>query len=190
MQGQLQVSLDLVGIKQAQRTAHELKDQIFDALLSSDLPRTMQTAQKIAEKLNMDIISVPQLRERALGVLEGKHKNDVFKLLGIDENQEAHHIWLFQENSDLHEKFMIEKRDDMYRRIKTFVSDIRKQYKNKQLLIVSHGGTIRVLLYFLGFKDKEFLKKLPIKNASIIALKKQGTKYTIEQLLKNRKSGL
>jgi probable phosphoglycerate mutase len=60
------------GLKQAQAVAQRLADMKIAAILSSDLPRAMQTAQAIAAATGAPITPTPLLHERNFGALRGQ----------------------------------------------------------------------------------------------------------------------
>ena len=179
IQGHLSDGLDSIGLQQALTVAKKIKKENFAALISSDLLRAMQTANPIAKKLNLRILSNILLRERALGLLEGKKKIDTFNLLNIAPSRQAYQIWSFKETVEMINKFKIESDNNFYNRVKTFTDYLKQKYQNKNILLVSHGGTIRVLLYHLGFTDKKFLEDIVIKNCTMITLTKENKKYKL-----------
>src|SRR5687768_12234594 len=73
-QGHLDSPLTSVGIEQARALGSRLKDTPIAAVYSSDLGRAMHTARCITEWTGHAIIPDARLRERGLGVFEGKDK--------------------------------------------------------------------------------------------------------------------
>lgn len=71
MQGQLDTALDATGRWQAQQLAHALRHEAIDAIVASDLTRTMHTAQPLAQCLGLRVWPQPGLRERCFGDFEG-----------------------------------------------------------------------------------------------------------------------
>ncbi len=71
MQGQLDIPLNDVGLRQAQRVGAALADEHIDAIHSSDLARALQTAEPLAQRLGLPIGLEPGLRERCFGVFQG-----------------------------------------------------------------------------------------------------------------------
>ena len=67
MQGQTQGELNTKGIEQARTVAKNLKSEHFDAIVSSDLKRSFDTASIIAEPHGLTVITTPLLRERDWG---------------------------------------------------------------------------------------------------------------------------
>ncbi len=70
VQGQLDIPLNDVGMKQAQAVARALRGESFDVIYSSDLTRTRQTADPISSLLAMTIRLDKDLRERHYGMFE------------------------------------------------------------------------------------------------------------------------
>jgi glucosyl-3-phosphoglycerate phosphatase len=70
-QGQADVPLDEVGYEQAQRAAEVLARYRPSALFSSDLSRCYQTADVLAQRAGLDIITDKRLREIHVGSWEG-----------------------------------------------------------------------------------------------------------------------
>ena len=62
MQGQTQGELNTKGIEQARTVAKNLASEHFDAIVSSDLKRSFDTASIIAEPHGLTVITTPLLR--------------------------------------------------------------------------------------------------------------------------------
>ncbi|MBA2378848.1 MAG: histidine phosphatase family protein [Blastocatellia bacterium] len=85
-----------LGLEQAALTAKQLSRESITAVYSSDLHRAVQTAEPLAELLNIPLISTPAFRERHVGVLEGltfdeskeRHPEDYYALV----NRSVHHV--------------------------------------------------------------------------------------------------
>ncbi|HSD37225.1 MAG TPA: histidine phosphatase family protein [Rhodocyclaceae bacterium] len=71
LQGWLDIPLNALGIGQAEAAAASLAASHFDVLYSSDLSRARMTADAIAARLQLPVMSEPRLRERNLGLLQG-----------------------------------------------------------------------------------------------------------------------
>lgn len=72
IRGWLNVPLAPEGIKEAHKLAGELRDMGLDVLYSSDLERALETAEIIAKKLKIKVISTGMLRPWDLGTFAGK----------------------------------------------------------------------------------------------------------------------
>ena len=78
LQGHLPTPLNRMGIRQAMLTADRLKGfrPPVEVLISSDLPRAVQTAGAIASACGVRVITNAAWRERGFGLLEGKMVGD------------------------------------------------------------------------------------------------------------------
>ena len=85
-----------LGKEQAEITAQYLAKERIDAIYSSDLIRAVQTAEPLAELLDLPIIKTSAFRERKVGVLEGltfdeskaKYPKDYYALI----NRNIQHV--------------------------------------------------------------------------------------------------
>ena len=146
MHGQYDIPLNFTGVKQAKKIAQELKHEHFDICFCSPLSRAKSTAYNILKyHKNTKIVFDDRLMELSKGLLEGKHLNSE-KLL---KNEDYNFI----------KKFKIESKKEFFSRVKDFVDDIERKYKNKKVLIVAHSGTIKML--FFSFD----LPKVPLHKA-------------------------
>ena len=71
LQGHLDVALNEHGRWQARQLGHALRDEGLAAIYSSDLARTLDTAQAVSKVTGLPVQTDPALRERAFGRFEG-----------------------------------------------------------------------------------------------------------------------
>lgn len=166
MHGQYDVPLNYTGTQQAKEVSKELKNEHFDLCFSSPLKRAKSTAFAILfHHKNTEILFDERLMELSKGLLEGKHLNSE-KLL---KNEDA----------NLLRKFNIESKKDFFIRVKSFIEDIEKKYKDKRILIVAHSGTIKMLFFCFNFPKKPIHKAyydLHIKNCKAYKLSSTKSK--------------
>ena len=161
MQGQTNIPLNETGRVEAKELGEKLSSFKIDRIISSDLSRVVETAEIINQSLNKPMTHDIRLREVHYGTIEGKLKTEISK----------EHWRLFNEDPS---KINAESFEDIYLRVKSFFSDLPK---NENILIVTHGGFIRMMLYFsenrLGFDatlyDQKY-KYLKIKNADMFCV--------------------
>ena len=72
MQGQTQGELNENGIFQATQLSEAWKDRQLDAIIASDLKRSVDTARIIAEPHGLEVQTTPLLRERDWGSFTGR----------------------------------------------------------------------------------------------------------------------
>ena len=158
LQGWLPGKLTEEGIKQSKLAAQRLKDVKIDIIYTSDLKRCVDTANEIKKfHKNSKFIKEKALRERNLGIFTGKNKNEV----NWDENRTNYNkIAFVLENG---ESFLI-----MEKRIIKFFKTVLKNHNKETVLIVCHGGTLRILEGFLTRKNlKEALQQNAHYNTAI-----------------------
>jgi len=171
LQGQLDVDLNLNGIKQARKLAERLKKEKIDAFYSSDLKRARKTAEEIAKYHKSRLYITELIRERKFGFFEGMKISDYQKIV----NQ-----WNIP-----HHKFRPpfgESYEDVLKRVKKFYSYIVRKHKNDTVAVVSHGALNRVMLsHILGISLKE-ARELPQENSCINVIEINGSKARLISL--------
>lgn len=129
IQGKINTELSRKGMKEAEKIRDNLKDYDFDVCFSSPLIRAMQTAFTVVGDRVL-ILKDDRLIERDLGSYEGKDKKDNI----LDD------YWDYNSNLSTND---VEPIRDVYQRIEAFLEDIKDDYQDKKVLIVSHGAIIR-----------------------------------------------
>ena len=151
-QGRIDIELNETGIEQAKQTAEKLKNIKFDVVFSSPLIRAYKTAQIIQ---NENIIKDERIIERCNGELEGKLKKECENMVD------------FSNDSDC--RFGIEPLKAFRARIKDFFDDITKNYKNKNVLVVTHAGvSIYARCYFEGEPNDGNYNNYKLKNCEYL----------------------
>ncbi len=160
VQGQRDVArLTEHGRHQAFDAAQRLRGVPFDALISSDLTRAVDSAAIIADVLGLEVETTAALRERSFGVAEGHPVAELDpRLTGIS----AHRV------VDSHARPLGgESIDDVYRRTTAFVSALAHERPGQRLLLVTHGGAIHTIRAFAHATPVEGLEWDPVENCSI-----------------------
>ncbi|MCK5096248.1 MAG: class I tRNA ligase family protein [Candidatus Pacebacteria bacterium] len=119
-----------LGKKQSKETAEKLKEEKFDMIIASSFVRTKETAEIIADTVGIDkkeIIYDKRIWEIQAGDLNKKPYEEIYKYFDrIPEELDVHMPG--GENT-------AETRD----RVMEFLYEIDEKYKNKKILIVTHG---------------------------------------------------
>lgn len=118
MQGQTQGELTENGILQAREVAEDLKDVPFDAVVASDLKRSIDTARIIAEPHHLEVLTTPLLRERDWGGFTGRYIPDLKGEVWPDD---------------------IETQENLLSRAGEFIAYIRDTFPGKKVVAVGHG---------------------------------------------------
>ena len=149
-------------------------DLEINHIYSSGLLRAMQTAQSVADKLHLPIISMQEFREVNNGDLAGM-KNELASTM---------YPGLYWNTLGWEQRYPGgESPREFYERISTAWDAFQKMAleQNENVLLVTHGGVINVILSIVNgekYSNKTTMRK--IQNAELIALEYQG-KGWIEQ---------
>jgi broad specificity phosphatase PhoE len=137
-----------LGRKQIKKRADFLRSQDIDFIFSSDVLRTRQTAEIIAEELGLKVRTDPRLRDINLGDFQGKPKSE---------------FWSFFQEKGENFKEPIpngENWSEVQKRMTDFINDVEKEHSGKNILIVGHGDPLWLLEGWLkGVTDEELLKE-------------------------------
>lgn len=112
-------------------------------ILASDYERTQETAGIIAARLNLPIIPEPALRERNFGVYRGQLYADLYARLGEEEVMTAY-------RAPRHRIEEGESWADVFDRVDAFLTRLRATPPAEEMILVTHGGTMSVILKRLG----------------------------------------
>ena len=155
VQGKADILLNNRGIEQAKETMSILKEESIDFIICSPLKRAIQTAEIINAEKNVPIIFEERISERDFGEFEGMSKNDF----------DFQAFWNYEKN------VTYEKAENIkvfFNRIFLFLEDIKKKYKDKNILLVTHGGvSIAVNSFFNGIPQNGECLPLCIKNCEV-----------------------
>lgn len=126
------------GVMQAEDLADILQNVSFDVVISSSLVRSVITAAIVSGYTPDEIIKDDRLRELNFGDWEELHHSEI-----KEKHKEAWDNW----SSDWKnatpprgESFF-----EIFNRVKGSIEDILTKYKGKNVLIVSHQGTMRII---------------------------------------------
>ncbi|WZL74941.1 histidine phosphatase family protein [Clostridiaceae bacterium 35-E11] len=145
-QGSQNIQLSEKGIQQAKLLADRIKDYKIDCIYTSNLDRASQTAKLLGNNLNVDVITMNELREMSFGKWEGLTNAQ------IQENyKENYVVW----RSKPHEATIPDGENliDVQKRALEAIGKILDSNKNKNIVIVSHGVTIKSII--LGIMDMD-----------------------------------
>ena len=134
-QGHSDTELNDAGREQARRLAEELPP--VDAVYSSDLVRARQTAEIVGETTGLEVRFDERLRERGFGSWEGLTMEEIESSFPDDQRR-----WLAGTGPGARDA---EPFGAFAARVGSFVDEVAQRHDGEQVLVVSHGGTIRVV---------------------------------------------
>lgn len=140
------------GKKQAQTLAEKLKDKKITHIYCSPFHRAQMTAEIINQELQLEIITDERLKEKQVGDLDGQKFEVRTKELLESEDPYNHNIG----NSG-------ESYHNLEIRLMEFVDEITEKHTNDNVLIVTHGGLLAMVLKYYEAKefDEELIKIAP-----------------------------
>lgn len=154
LQGRIDSNLTEEGRKQAEIVKNIFENKTIDLIVSSPLKRCVETANIISDN-KIKIIYDDRLLGRDHGEFTGLKKQDV----NFDD------YWNYYKNIK-YEK--AENVVDLYNRVSKLIEDLKEEYKDKNVIIVTHSGVIRVMYYYFnGIPNDGLLGEITIKNCSI-----------------------
>jgi broad specificity phosphatase PhoE len=139
IQGQIDIELDEVGLQQAQRIADRLEQEPINAIYSSPLLRAKVTADAIAERFNLSVMSDARLMEYDFGVVSGMTWSEL-----TENHPELVDRWL--EDPWAVPVAGSEGRVNFAARVMSAMRDICARHPEERVAIIAHGGTFGVYL--------------------------------------------
>ena len=137
------------GKAQVKKSARELKNKKIDVIYCSDIFRAKQTAGIVMEELGVkEIFYDERLRDINHGVYMGGLKTEFYKKFSpdirFDEKPENGETW-----------------NDCKKRTINILNEIDKKYQDKNILIISHGDPLWLLVGAMnGLSREELLKQI------------------------------
>ncbi|NMA61493.1 MAG: histidine phosphatase family protein [Firmicutes bacterium] len=138
-QGQQDSPLSPLGIRQAQETGKFLAREKIAAVYSSDLQRAWTTAQSIAKHHGLTPLADPRLREMSFGVWEGLTRDEImieYPDLFYARYQDS--LTTRIPNGELPPEVVL--------RFQDFLDDCLPNHEDETIVIVSHGGSLRLII--------------------------------------------
>ena len=156
-QGRTQNRLSKSGVELTKQVAIEYKNCKFEAIISSPLMRTIQTANIMNKYQNVKIIKDDSLIEIDQGIFTGRYKNSL-----TDDEKKLRY------NRDKSAK--MESYEECFNRIKAFITTLKEKYHYNRILIITHNVCASfiediLLSKDINFNNSEFLRNF--KNAEV-----------------------
>jgi len=158
--GYSDVELNAAGYKQVEMLRERLANEKIAAVYCSDLKRAIVTAEVVSSGHEVDIVTCPELREINYGDIEGL----TFEEIGRHYPELAESITNFSLKLSFPggESF----KEFIERSIK-FLERLKKHAEEQTILVVSHGGVLKVLVCDLLGIDQGHWPQIRFDNASL-----------------------
>jgi probable phosphoglycerate mutase len=164
IQGHLDIPLSVTGVRQAARLADRLASEQVDAVYSSELARAWLTAVPLAERLGLDVIPEPRLRERAFGIFEGMTLEEI-----AARHPDQFRMWRARDpawampGGETGQELIDRVLDGLY--------DIARRHPGQTVALVTHGGVLDVVYRAARALDWDAPREHQMLNASINRLR-------------------
>ncbi|WP_315080318.1 histidine phosphatase family protein [uncultured Clostridium sp.] len=149
LQGSKDSPLTERGLNQAKSLRDRLKNEKIDIIYASPIKRALDTAKIISEPNNTPIVTCDELKEIRFGEYEGKYIKDL--------PQMGEHNFLEEMFSGNHEvkgtdgETLLDVKNRTFKKLES----ILEKENNKNILIVTHGMTLKVIMsYFTEFEGE------------------------------------
>lgn len=167
--GRSDVKLSAAGLRQAEKLRDRLAVEKIDAVYSSDMERSLVTAEIIASSHQLAVITCAELREVNFGQLEGLTFGEISRLY-----PEVAKLWA--ERSPKLKYPGGESLAKFNNRVSKFLSRLDKHTVGETILIVAHAGVLRTLVCQLLGIDlrRRWQIRLDLASLSILETHQQG----------------
>lgn len=167
-QGHKNSPLTETGIENTHITGKALRDHKFDVFVSSDLGRTIQTSEIISQHIGMEVTETSdRIRERNYGILQGLSHDEIA----------VKYPEIYGELKNMKFNFAIpegETFEQFYNRVSGYMKHLAEKYKDKHILLVSHGGALNCIFRMVMQLPLEAKRNFSILNNSINIVEHQG----------------
>ncbi|MDD2574032.1 MAG: histidine phosphatase family protein [Bacillota bacterium] len=174
-QGCTDVDLSEVGLSQAERLAERLVSEDITVLYSSDLKRAYCTARILGEGLRVPVKTHRDLREMNFGSWEGMDFESIKR-----EYSEVHRLWISSPK-----KAVIPGGEDLIQvqtRAVEAINGIVRLHRGERIALVSHGITLKCLIFGLLGIDLGYLSKIRLDNCSISVIELRKERFILDCL--------
>ena len=137
--GHRDVDINENGVRQMELLRERLKDAPLSAVFASDLKRTVRGARIISEPHNLTVTSRPEFKERGVGLWEGMAWDEIENTYPDDWQAWLSDIVHYQPKGG---ESLLQVRS----RVMPALYNVLDEYREKEILLVAHGGVNRIIL--------------------------------------------
>ena len=168
-QGWTDIELSEVGVKQAKLLGERFKNINVDKIYASPLKRAFETARQIGENTGVDVVIDESFKEINFGEWEGGTISELTEKYGDEYLKFFNTPWATTFPGD--DSFK-----NVESRMAKGIDRILKEDKGKSIVIVSHGGLLKILLLYVMGLPQDFYKKVWLDNTavSLIEINSEG----------------
>lgn len=161
------------GKENAQKFAKELKDN-FDIIITSPTTRAYETAEIISKEKNIPLKVMDLIDDRDMGIAQGFTWEEFEKKFPDIAKENSREV---QDNIPESESIK-----DVETRVDQFLEEIKKNYSDKKILVVTHVSIIRVLKRKLWGMSHEESRAFDPKHLELHKFNLEGSNHTGERV--------
>ena len=173
-QGTLPIGLNDMGRTQARSLAAHLATRKIGSIYSSHLPRALDTALAIGKVVGITPQTDTRLQEFNLGVFQGLTRDEIQQHYPDEWRDFERDYWNYSITNG-------ESRRTLQTRAHEVFQHIVENAVGPEVAIVSHGGTIRMLLLKL-FEGAPELNHFHVENTSLTTIDRSGERWHLHEL--------
>lgn len=159
--GRTDVALSDYGLKKSKIISKSFSR--LDCIYSSPLKRCLQTAEPISKSTRTPLIVDERLAEINFGIFEGMTKDEAKRLYPkIWENRQNNKWYFRPENGESY--------DDAWKRASLILTEIKRKFDGKTILLVTHATLINIILSKLTGMILEDLEENYIKPGHVFTV--------------------
>lgn len=174
LQGQTDIALNAQGEEQAAQLAMALRlsGLKFNVIYTSSLLRALNTAQPVAAALGLEVIALPELKERHFGVLQG---------VRLDEAAQINpRIWqVYIDRLPDHELDGGESLRQFTQRIRETFRLLHDQHAGQTVLVIAHGGVLDTIYRIASGQSMHTRRMVLVPNASLNWINFDGENWSV-----------
>ncbi|MGL4801049.1 MAG: histidine phosphatase family protein [Cetobacterium sp.] len=156
-QGRSNSPLTELGVEQAKKLSQHLKDIDFKKVYSSPQDRALQTTKLLLGDKNMEITTTDEFQEINMGKVEGIPREEFEKNYPI----EYHNFWnnAMDYNPSAYNG---ESYEEILHRVKLGLEKLIKENNDGNILVISHGVTLKAIFNIINEKGIDEFSKQPV----------------------------
>lgn len=156
-QGRSNSPLTELGVEQAKKLSQHLKDIDFKKVYSSPQDRALQTTKLLLGDKNMEITTIDEFQEINMGKVEGIPREEFEK----NYPTEYHNFWnnAMDYNPSAYNG---ESYEEILHRVKLGLEKLIKENNDGNILVISHGVTLKAIFNIINEKGIDEFSKQPV----------------------------
>lgn len=174
-QGNSDIPLNEFGWRQAEATARVFENCVIDAVYSSPLSRAYETAEIIANSLNLELTVIDNLREGKIELWNGKKTEEV-----LSKFKNEFEKWQTDPYAEINGLESLA--EVQLRAVKTFKKIVTRHREDSNIVIVTHALWLKTLICWLLKMPVTENKRFKIDNASINKVMFDGKEFYLVSL--------